>query len=59
MMHVTLADEAYYVGPPPAAQSYLNIQRILDVAEMASADGVHPGYGFLSENESFARVRKD
>ena len=55
-MHVAMADEAYHVGPPPAAQSYLNAGRILDIANFSAADGIHPGYGFLSENEGFAEV---
>jgi 3-methylcrotonyl-CoA carboxylase alpha subunit len=52
--HVRLADEAWHIGPGPAAESYLNIERILQVAKQAGADAIHPGYGFLSENASFA-----
>jgi acetyl-CoA carboxylase biotin carboxylase subunit len=52
-LHVRLADEAQYIGPPPATQSYLNFERILDAARRANADAIHPGYGFLSENPDF------
>ncbi|ACP34438.1 Carbamoyl-phosphate synthase L chain ATP-binding [Sulfolobus islandicus L.S.2.15] len=54
--HVKYADEAYWIGPPPALESYLNIERIIDAAEKAHADAVHPGYGFLSENASFVEA---
>ncbi|HTY57168.1 MAG TPA: biotin carboxylase N-terminal domain-containing protein, partial [Bacteroidota bacterium] len=53
--HVTAADEAVPVGPPPSRESYLNIPRILEAASASGADAVHPGYGFLSENPEFAR----
>lgn len=57
--HVRLADEAYCIGEPPSAQSYLVKERILETARRAGADAIHPGYGFLSENEDFAdMVRK-
>ncbi|HEX6147486.1 MAG TPA: biotin carboxylase N-terminal domain-containing protein, partial [Acidimicrobiia bacterium] len=52
--HVELADEAWNVGPAPAAESYLNQQRILQIAHDAGAEAIHPGYGFLSENAVFA-----
>ena len=55
-MHVRLADEAICIGPPPAAESYLNIPNIISAAEIAHADAIQPGYGFRSENGRFAEI---
>src|ERR1700722_4890511 len=58
-LHVSFADEAYCVGPGPAARSYLNIPNIISTALISGADAVHPGYGFLAENARFAEICAD
>ena len=54
LKHVRLADEAVCIGPPPSTESYLNIPALISAAEITDVDGIHPGYGFLSENADFA-----
>src|SRR6201982_3698865 len=54
LKHVLLADESVCIGPPPSAQSYLNVPAIISAAEVTDAEAIHPGYGFLSENADFA-----
>jgi acetyl-CoA/propionyl-CoA carboxylase len=55
-VHVKRADEAYHIGPAAPAQSYLNMAKIVETAKQAGADAIHPGYGFLSENENFSEL---
>ena len=55
-IHVKRADEAYHIGKAPASESYLNMSKIIEIANSVGADAIHPGYGFLSENENFAEM---
>jgi acetyl-CoA carboxylase biotin carboxylase subunit len=55
-LHVSLADESICIGPTASAESYLNMKAIISAAEIADADAIHPGYGFLSENSEFAEI---
>jgi len=55
-LHVRFADEAVCIGPPPSADSYLNIPRLISAVEVTNADAIHPGYGFLAENPEFADI---
>jgi acetyl-CoA carboxylase biotin carboxylase subunit len=58
-LHVRYADEALCIGPPPSAQSYLNIPSIISAAEVTNVDAIHPGYGFLAESATFAKICED
>jgi len=58
-LHVHFADEAICIGPAPSVQSYLNIPAIISAAEITNVDAIHPGYGFLAESETFAKVCED
>ena len=57
--HVRYADEAVLLGPPASSQSYLKAEKIIEVSKALGVDGIHPGYGFLSENAAFARMVKE
>ncbi|MCX7930376.1 MAG: ATP-grasp domain-containing protein, partial [Chlorobi bacterium] len=58
-LHVRFADEAVCIGPAPSKESYLKIPHIIAAAEVTNADAIHPGYGFLAENETFAEICRD
>src|SRR6266568_4047221 len=58
-LHVREADEAFRIGPPPSAESYLRIDRIIEACRRTGAEAVHPGYGFLSEKAEFATALED
>ena len=58
-LHVRLADEAYLIGPAPSRESYLRIDRLMDVARGNGCDAIHPGYGFLAENPALPRACAD
>ena len=55
-LHVQMADEAVHIGPPPANQSYIVIEKVMDAIRQTGAEAVHPVYGFLSENKLFAEA---
>ena len=58
-LHVRYSDEAVCIGPPPSSESYLRMEKIIEAAKATNADAIHPGYGFLSENEDFAKLVED
>ena len=58
-LHVRHADEAVRIGPPPAGKSYMNVEALIEAAKETGAEGIHPGYGFLAENASFAAACRD
>ena len=58
-MHVRMADEAICIGPPAGAQSYLNVASVISACEITGAEAIHPGYGFLSENQNFVQIVED
>ncbi|KPL03834.1 MAG: hypothetical protein AMJ90_03085 [candidate division Zixibacteria bacterium SM23_73_2] len=58
-LHVRLSDEAYFIGPPPSNQSYLVMEKLVNVAQKSGAEAIHPGYGFLAENYKFAKLVED
>jgi acetyl-CoA carboxylase, biotin carboxylase subunit len=58
-LHVRFADEAVFIGPPASSESYLRMEKIIAAAKSTNADAIHPGYGFLSENEDFAKLVED
>ena len=55
-LHTSLADESYHIGPSPANESYLNKNKIINLAQKINADAIHPGYGFFSENADFIQA---